>query len=168
MYTLASTEVEARALEEQLEALASPEFRWRNMLWMAGLDPDRFDGDEALPDEVLAAPAPTSNAERLFATARRERVPLRELGRIHGGMPTNLTFAGTPEQLAAFIGSWADAGAADGFTLMPTTLPDGLERFVEDVLPILCREGRHRREYAGRTLREHLGLPRPAGRRSPA
>jgi FMN-dependent oxidoreductase (nitrilotriacetate monooxygenase family) len=164
MYTLASSEAEAREREEELEALASPEFRWRNMLWMAGLDPDGFDGDEPLPDALLAEPPPTSNAARLFETARRRPVPLRELGRIHGGMPTNLTFAGTPEALARFIGEWADAGAADGFTLMPTTLPDGLERFVEDVLPILRRQGRHRGEYTGRTLREHLGLPRPAGR----
>ena len=164
MYTLGSTEAEARARQAELEELASPEFRWRNMLWMVGLDPDGFDPDVPLPEELLAAPAPTSGAERLFATARRERVPLRELGAIHGGMPTNLTFGGTPEQLAQFIAQWSDAGAVDGFTLMPTTLPDGLAVFVEHVLPILRREGRHRSEYSGTTLREHLGLPRPAGR----
>ena len=53
------------------------------MLWMVGLDPDGFDPDAPLPDELLAAPAPTSGAERLFAAARRERVSLRELARIH-------------------------------------------------------------------------------------
>ena len=130
----------------------------------SGSTPRAFDPDAPLPDELLAAPAPTSGAERLFATARRERVALRELGRIHGGMPTNLTFGGTPEQLAQFIAQWSDAGAVDGFTLMPTTLPDGLAGFVDHVLPILRREGRHRSEYAGTTLREHLGLPRPPGR----
>jgi FMN-dependent oxidoreductase (nitrilotriacetate monooxygenase family) len=78
-YTLASTEAEARARQDELEELASPEFRWRNMLWNVGLDPDGFDPDVPLPEELLAGPAPTSGAERLFAAARGERVPLREL-----------------------------------------------------------------------------------------
>jgi FMN-dependent oxidoreductase (nitrilotriacetate monooxygenase family) len=163
-YTLASTEAEARARQDELETLASPEFRWRNMLWNVGLDPDGFDPDAPLPDELLAGPAPTSGAERLFAAARGERVPLRELARIHAGMPAGLTFIGTPEQLADFIDEWSRAGAADGFTLMPTTLPDGLATFVEHVLPILRRRELFRTEYTGTTLREHFGLPRPRNR----
>jgi FMN-dependent oxidoreductase (nitrilotriacetate monooxygenase family) len=163
-YTLASTEAEARARQDELEALASPEFRWRNMLWNVGLDPDGFDPDVPLPEELLAGPAPTSGAERIFAAARGKRVPLRELARIHAGMPGGLTFTGTPEQLADFIDEWSRAGAADGFTLMPTTLPDGLAAFVEHVLPILRRRELFRTEYTGTTLREHFGLPRPRNR----
>ena len=51
----------------------------------------------------------------------------------------------------------------DGFNLMPDVFPSGLELFVDHVVPILQARGRFRTEYAGRTLREHLGLPRPAG-----
>jgi FMN-dependent oxidoreductase (nitrilotriacetate monooxygenase family) len=163
-YTLASTETEALARQDELEAMASPEFRWRNMLWNVGLDPDGFDPDVPLPDEVLAAPPPTSGAQRLFATARQHPVPLRELARIHAGMPSGLTFIGTPEQLADFIDDWSRAGASDGFTLMPTTLPYGLAAFVDHVLPILRRRGLFRTEYTGTTLREHFGLPRPRNR----
>ena len=134
------------------------------MLWNVGLDPDGFDPDVPLPEELLAAPAPTSGAERLFAAARQERVSLRELARIHAGMPAGLTFVGTPEQLADFIDEWSTAGAVDGFTLMPNTLPDGLAAFVEQVLPILRRRGLFRTEYTGTTLREHFGLPRPPNR----
>jgi FMN-dependent oxidoreductase (nitrilotriacetate monooxygenase family) len=163
-YTLASTETEALARQDELEAMASPEFRWRNMLWNVGLDPDGFDPDVPLPDEVLAAPPPTSGAQRLFATAHQHPVPLRELARIHAGMPSGLTFIGTPEQLADFIDDWSRAGASDGFTLMPTTLPYGLAAFVDHVLPILRRRGLFRTEYTGTTLREHFGLPRPRNR----
>jgi alkanesulfonate monooxygenase SsuD/methylene tetrahydromethanopterin reductase-like flavin-dependent oxidoreductase (luciferase family) len=144
--------------------LASSEFRWRNMLWANGLDPDGFDPDVPLPDELLEGPAPTSGAERLFAAARQEKMSLRELARIHAGMPTQLTFVGSPEQLADFIDEWWRAGAVDGFTLMPTTLPDGLLAFVEHVLPILRRRGLFRAEYTGTTLREHFDLPRPPNR----
>jgi alkanesulfonate monooxygenase len=43
-------------------------------------------------------------------------------------------------------------------------LPGGLDEFVAGVVPELQRRGIFRREYEGRTLRENLGLPRPANR----
>jgi alkanesulfonate monooxygenase SsuD/methylene tetrahydromethanopterin reductase-like flavin-dependent oxidoreductase (luciferase family) len=51
--------------------------------------------------------------------------------------------------------SW-DAGASDGFTLQPTTLPGSIELFTEHVVPILQRRGLHRTEYTATTLRGHL------------
>lgn len=50
---------------------------------------------------------------------------------------------------------------------LPPHLPGGLEDFVDHVVPILQRRGLFRTEYTGRTLREHYGLPRPAGRPLP-
>jgi N-acetyl-S-(2-succino)cysteine monooxygenase len=47
---------------------------------------------------------------------------------------------------------------------MPPYLPGGLEDFVSLVIPELQRRGLFRTEYEGRTLREHLGLRRPAHR----
>jgi FMN-dependent oxidoreductase (nitrilotriacetate monooxygenase family) len=164
VYTLGSTEAEARERQEQLEASASSDFRWRNMLWMIGLDPAGFDPDAPLPDALLDGPPPSSGAEPVFALARRERLALRELAERLAGLPNSMTFVGTPEQLAEFVERWWQAGAADGFTLMPNTLPDGLATFVEHVLPILRRRGAFRTEYSGITLRDHLGLPRPPGR----
>ena len=52
--------------------------------------------------------------------------------------------------------------AADGFNIMPPYLPAGLNDFVEYVVPILRQRGLFRTEYEGRTLRENLGLARPA------
>jgi hypothetical protein len=47
---------------------------------------------------------------------------------------------------------------------MPPLLPTGLTDFVELVLPELRRRGLFREDYEGRTLRENLGLRRPAHR----
>ena len=47
---------------------------------------------------------------------------------------------------------------------MPPFLPGGLDDFVTLVLPELQRRGLFRTEYEGRTLREQLGLDRPASR----
>ncbi|MCB0895470.1 MAG: LLM class flavin-dependent oxidoreductase, partial [Nocardioidaceae bacterium] len=49
----------------------------------------------------------------------------------------------------------------DGFNVMPPLYPQLLDTFVEQVVPILQERGLFRTEYAGSTLREHYGLPRP-------
>jgi hypothetical protein len=47
---------------------------------------------------------------------------------------------------------------------MPPVLPKALTDFVDQVVPILQRRGWYRTAYEGRTLRENLGLTRPANR----
>lgn len=164
MITLGGTEAEARARARRLDELANPEFRWQNALWTAGLEPDAFDPDAPLPVPGPGEPAPSSRAELLYQAARaRPGTPLRELTRQLTGGAGQQHFVGTPEQLAAHLIDWQDAGAADGFTIMGSTLPYELTAFVDQVIPILQRRGRFRTEYRGSTLREHLGLTRPGG-----
>ena len=165
MVTLGGTEAEAQARAARLEELASPEFRWQNALYTAGLDPDAFDPDAPLPAHVLSAPAPSQRAEQLFALVRAQPdAPLRQIAQRVTGGAGQMHFVGTPEQLAAHVTAWQDAGAVDGFTIMGSTLPYELTAFVDHVVPILQHQGRFRTEYGGRTLREHLGLHRPARR----
>jgi hypothetical protein len=45
---------------------------------------------------------------------------------------------------------------------MPPVLPQMLDAFTSEVIPLLQRRGRFRTEYQGDTLRAHLGLSRPA------
>jgi hypothetical protein len=85
------------------------------------------------------------------------------LARLGGGRG-HRTFTGTPEQIAATMEDWFQSGAADGFNVMAPVLPDGLELFVEHVVPLLRRRGLYRSEYTGKTLREHYGLARPENR----
>ena len=47
---------------------------------------------------------------------------------------------------------------------MPPPLPGSLDDFIPLVIPELQRRGLFRTAYEGRTLRENLGLPRPANR----
>ncbi len=72
--------------------------------------------------------------------------------------------AGTPTEIADEMEAWHVAGAADGFNLMFPFLPDDWLRFAEFVVPELQRRGLTRREYASGTLRDQLGLRRPANR----
>ncbi|RZD60032.1 F420-dependent methylene-tetrahydromethanopterin reductase [Streptomyces albidoflavus] len=73
------------------------------------------------------------------------------------------SFVGTPAAVAEQMISFVDRRAADGFILVPHLTPDGLDPFVDRVVPILQERGAFRTEYTGTTLRDHLGLlaPRP-------
>lgn len=72
-------------------------------------------------------------------------------------------FFGAGHHLAAWRHpDWFTTGAADGFNVLAPTLPHGLREFAQLVVPELQRRGLFRTEYTGRTLREHLGLTRPA------
>ena len=63
---------------------------------------------------------------------------------------------------------WLVSRGSDGFNVMFPYLPEGLDDFVDRVVPELQRRGLFRREYEGKTLRENLGLPRPKNRFFPA
>src|ERR1700722_8279171 len=163
MVTLGGTEAEARSRARQLEELASPEFRWQNALYTAGLDPDGYDPDVPLPTHLWAEQSPSSRADQLFAAVRAQPdASLREVAQRVSGGAGQTHFIGTPEQLADHVIAWQDAGAVDGFTIMGSTLPYELATFVDHVVPILQRRGRFRTEYTGSTLRDHLGLQRPS------
>lgn len=71
---------------------------------------------------------------------------------------------GNPLKVADVLESWFRSGAADGFNVMPPFFPGQFDDFVERVAPILQERGLFRTDYAGTTLREHLGLERPARR----
>lgn len=74
----------------------------------------------------------------------------------------HLTFTGTPVQVADVIEKWISNDAADGFNLMPPIYPDGLESFVDKVVPELQNRGIFRTAYEGASLRENLGLAYPS------
>jgi FMN-dependent oxidoreductase (nitrilotriacetate monooxygenase family) len=161
---IGSTEAEARALEEELDRLISPEYARGQLARTLRVDPEDLRLDEQLPadlpdeDQIEGA---KSRYTLIVTLARRERLTVRQLiGRLGGGRG-HRTFSGTPEQVADAIEEWFTSGAADGFNIMPPVLPSGLEAFVDHVVPILQRRGLFRTAYGGRTLRDHYGLARP-------
>lgn len=76
-------------------------------------------------------------------------------------IPRAYGFIGTPQQLADFMHQWFTARAADGFHLLPAVLPDGLTQLTHKLVPELQARGHFREGYTGKTLRDHLQLPRP-------
>jgi alkanesulfonate monooxygenase SsuD/methylene tetrahydromethanopterin reductase-like flavin-dependent oxidoreductase (luciferase family) len=103
------------------------------------------------------------------AQARRERLDERARGADAGAAYASdaHTFAGTAAQLADLLLDWRGAGLT-GFRLRPATLPHDLTQITDALVPELQRRGAFRTAYpvtgGPGTLRELLGLPRPANR----
>ncbi|MFS8203873.1 LLM class flavin-dependent oxidoreductase [Streptomyces sp. CWNU-52B] len=74
-------------------------------------------------------------------------------------------YRGGPVDLAELMAGWHETGAADGFHLIPVEPRRDLERLVNGTIALLQHRGLFRTFYPGSTLREHLGLARPADRR---
>jgi FMN-dependent oxidoreductase (nitrilotriacetate monooxygenase family) len=161
-FLLASTDAEAKARQAELEEAASSEFRWRNLANLAGLDYTTIDPDAPFPPALLEAAPKTSFGASIYKLAAEAPASFRAVAQKLSALPGGLDFTGTPEGMADMIADWWDAGAADGFTIMPNILPSELATFVDHVVPILRKRGLARTEYAGTTLRDHFGLPRPA------
>ncbi|WNI25603.1 LLM class flavin-dependent oxidoreductase [Streptomyces sp. ITFR-16] len=76
-------------------------------------------------------------------------------------------YRGGPVDLADLITQWHRAGAVDGFHLTPITPGRDLERIVNGTVALLQHRSLFRTFHPGGTLREHLGLARPANRYAP-
>lgn len=113
--------------------------------------------DAPLP-ESLTTNFGTSQLALLQEATRSGGLTLRELTRFASGARGHLFLCGSPKDIADGMEERFATGAADGFNLMPATLPGGLADFVDLVVPELQRRGLTRTAYAGRTLRSHLGV----------
>ena len=166
-FVIGLTEPEAQAGWQELYDASSPEFQLYNLTHLAGVAASLvadLDPDGPFPFEVFETAASKTFAAAVVDAARAAGLTFRQAARKFSTLPGGLHFTGTPEGLADLITTWVHAGAADGFTLQPLRLPLDLSLFVDHVVPILQAGGVTRSSYSDGTLREQLGLPRPANR----
>jgi N-acetyl-S-(2-succino)cysteine monooxygenase len=158
---VAPTREEAQAKFAAIQDLTHPSVGLSLLSGMiGGFDLTGHDLDGPLP-ELPESNGGKSRQALLYELARRENLSIRQLYQRTAGARGHKQLVGTPTDIADHIQEWFEAGAADGFNIMPPTLPDGLTDFINLVLPELRRRGLFRTAYEGRTLRDNLGLARP-------
>jgi FMN-dependent oxidoreductase (nitrilotriacetate monooxygenase family) len=153
---------EARSKRAHLDSLVHWESALGALSIALGHDASGFDPDGPLP-EIPESNASKSGRERAIALARREGLTVRQLAQRLGGY-AGPSFVGTPRSIADAMQEWLEGEGSDGFNVMFPFLPAGLDDFVDRVVPELQARGLFRRDYEGNTLRDHLGLRRPANR----
>lgn len=159
------SEAQARDKFEEFQALVEPRVGVALLGRMLGnFDLSGYPLDEPLPALPLTRSGQQSRQVLLSQLAQDEHLTLAQLGRRIAGGRGHFSVIGTASQIADQWQAWFEQGAADGFNVLVPHLPGGLEDVAHKVIPELQRRGLFRREYAGSTLREHLGLPRPANR----
>jgi alkanesulfonate monooxygenase len=119
------------------------------------------------PDAPLPPPLPRNNAvksghEKLIALARQEGMTISRLYKIMAGASGHQIVVGTPEDVADLMQDWFEAGACDGFNIMPPFMPEPAIEAFEWLVPELQRRGLAQTAYEGDgTLRASMGVRRP-------
>ncbi|MDF2719059.1 MAG: monooxygenase [Paenibacillus sp.] len=170
---IADTEAEARDIEEELFGLLNKEAALKHLSHYFTVDLAEYPLDGPVPvDKAKPYGSITtgisSRHEVVVDAAVRDAMTIRQFVSRSAGGHGHVTFTGTVVQTADFIENWFRSDAADGFNLLPQLFPNGLETIADKLIPELQNRGLFRTEYEGSTLREHLGLARPANTRHAA
>src|SRR6478735_3433202 len=85
----------------------------------------------------------------------RDFVTFSGRGQVHDAI------VGGPKEVADKLEEMFVERGCDGFVIAATIVPGSYADFVKHVVPELQRRGLFHKDYAGKTLRENLGLKRP-------
>ncbi|MBS7538798.1 LLM class flavin-dependent oxidoreductase [Ancylobacter lacus] len=152
---------EAQAKFDELQELIHPAVGISLLSAMIGdFDLSGYPQDGPVP-ELPETNGGKSRQHLLFDLARKENLTIGQLARRIAGARGHWQVVGTAGDIADLLEERFLNGGADGFNIMPPTLPGGLTDFATLVLPELRRRGLFRTEYEGTTLRAHLGLEVP-------
>ena len=167
MVIVADSREEAREKRFRLDGLVHYESAIASLSIALGHDASKYDPDAPLPDNIPESNAGQSSRERAIRVAREDNLTVKQLAQRLGGH-SSLCIMGTPEMIADEMEEWLVSRGSDGFTIQFPYVPEGIDDFVDRVVPILQKRGLYRTEYEGKTLRENMGLPRPENQFFPA
>lgn len=126
------------------------------------LDPERLDHPLSPEQLANAEPSPYDPRSAHALEIAHQGWSLRDiLG--HGVIDYHPVITGPASEVADHMQRWFEAGAADGFWVSIDMFEDGVDAFVDEVVPILQQRGLFHAEYEGTTLRDHLGAPSQYG-----
>ncbi|RDV12621.1 LLM class flavin-dependent oxidoreductase [Pontibacter diazotrophicus] len=127
---------------------------------MLGIRLDLNSLNEPLSKEQLdaARPSPFDPRSAHALKIAKEGWSLRDII-AHGVIDYHPVIVGPGIEAADHMQAWFEAGAADGFWISADVDEDGIDAFVDEVVPILQERCLFHQDYQGKTLREHLGAP---------
>ena len=119
--------------------------------------------DEPFSDEELRSISGLHTIrDRVVAVSGKKNPTVRDFITVSGRGRLHNPWVGGPKEVADMFEEYFTAPACDGFVISATCVPGTYEDFVKFVVPELQRRGIFHKDYAGKTLRENMGLERPA------
>jgi FMN-dependent oxidoreductase (nitrilotriacetate monooxygenase family) len=118
--------------------------------------------DEPFSDAEIAAMSGLQGIrDRVLQASGKQNPTVRDFIHFSGRGRVHNPIVGGPKEVADRLEQWFVEPACDGFVVSATHVPGAYEDFVRFVVPELQRRGLFRKDYAGTTLRENLGVPVP-------
>lgn len=168
MPVIGRSEAEAQDLYDSMQRLIHPKVGLPTLRPYYG-ELEGVDVDGPLPPFVEHTNAVKSSKEKITSLIGDRQLTIRQLYMELAGAGHHVLI-GTAAGIADQMADWFEAGACDGFNVLPPFMPAPVHDVFDLLIPELQRRGLFQTEYRGTTLRENLGLarpPRPA-RRTPA
>ena len=156
------TSEEAEELIATLGALIPPGLGLSNLSKLVVEDLSGYNVDDPMPELPEDIVGVSVSRKIINDIVRREQPTIRQVYERFALTQGGPMFKGSPIEIADQMEEWYAFGACDGFLISPAVMPTGLEIFIDAVIPELQRRGLFRTEYPGTTLRDTLGLSRPA------
>ena len=157
------TEEEARAKLDTLVSYVDDTIAQNTMADRIGHDFSGYPLDGPIPD--MPFPEEVQGYARMMLTEEyRKNHTLRDLYNLFAISRGYIVACGSPEQVTDIMEEWFTGEGCDGFIVAPAHFPEALDDFVDGVIPVLQQRGLFRQDYSGPTLRDHLGIPKPANR----
>lgn len=161
---MGETQKEAEELAAELASYVDLDYgRQQVSAGLAGMDLSSLDFDDRIPEGWFTEdPAMGSRYHVFRRKALDNEMTLRDLIVDMARSAGHQWVIGTPSKVADIMVDWFDDYACDGFNLNAAYNPGGMSQICEQLVPELQSRGYAKDSYVGTTLRDHLGLPRPA------
>ena len=160
---VAGTEAEAQEKRAIVEATARPIDGLVLISEVLNHDFATKGYDEPFTDEELAGFSWHGFRDRVVEMSGKKNPTVRDFVEVsgRGTIAEHKVFCGTPKSVADQMEEWFTAPACDGFVLAASSMPGTYEDVARLLVPELQRRGLFHKDYAGSTLRENMGLPKP-------
>ncbi|MFF2482957.1 LLM class flavin-dependent oxidoreductase [Paenibacillus sp. NPDC058071] len=157
---IGDSEKEAKEKAEHMHSLLVDSLGLAWLSIVLATDLTGCDPDGPLPElpDIDKVNAGKGRFQLVSDMAKREGLNIRGLIKHMIGSRGHKTVYGTASQVADHMQEWFENRACDGFNILPAQFPSGLEQFVDLVVPELQARGIYRQDYAGTTLRQHIGV----------
>lgn len=160
---LGATQREAEELSRELANHVHLEQGRAQLARSLKMDLSSVDLEDAIPEAWFSDDPKMGTRYRIYRMKAVEQgMNLRELIIDAARSTGHRSIVGTPSDVADMMVDWFDSGACDGFNLNSSHNPAGFHQLCDLLVPELQERGYFREDYEGDTLRDHMGLPRPA------
>ena len=118
--------------------------------------------DEPMTDAELASlTGMLTIRDHVVKISGKKNPTVRDFLKNNNRGQTHGSIVGGPKEIADHLENWFVNRACDGFVIAATHVPGAYVDFVKHVVPELQKRGLYHKDYAGKTLRQNLGLPMP-------